>query len=125
MARIGARAGAACGGMPELALVEGPSLGSTGGQMAHEAAGNWHRVVARLFDLGVQVVEVSPSQVKQYATGSGSTQGKTKVTKEMVISAVNLAYGDVGARIVSNDMADALILAALENGNVPVVVPWA
>lgn len=99
--------------LPDLVLVEGPSLGSTGGQMAHESAGNWHRIVSRLFDLGIPVAEVSPPQVKQYATGSGSTQGKTKVTKQMVISAVQAAYGDVGAAITQNDEADALVLAAM------------
>jgi crossover junction endodeoxyribonuclease RuvC len=99
--------------LPDLVLVEGPSLGSFGGQMTHESAGNWHRIVARLFDLGIPVAEVSPSQVTQYATGSGSTQGKTKVTKEMVISAVQAAYGDVGAAITQNDEADALVLAAI------------
>lgn len=99
--------------LPDLVLVEGPSLGSTGGQMMHESAGNWHRIVRRLFDLGIEVAEVSPSQVKQYATGSGSTNGKTKVTKEMVISAVQAAYGDVGAAITKNDEADALVLAAM------------
>jgi crossover junction endodeoxyribonuclease RuvC len=99
--------------LPDLVLVEGPSLGSFGGQMTHESAGNWHRIVARVFDLGIPVAEVSPPQVKQYATGSGSTQGKTKVTKEMVITAVNLRYGDVGAAIHQDDEADALVLAAM------------
>jgi crossover junction endodeoxyribonuclease RuvC len=113
MVQLGARGTAACGGMPDLVLVEGPSLGSTGGQQMHESAGNWHRIVARLHDLGIPVAEVSPSQVKQYATGSGSTQGKTKVTKEMVITAVNLRYGDVGQAIKQNDEADGLVLAAM------------
>lgn len=97
--------------LPELVIVEGPSYGSAQG--AHEMGGNWWMLVDQLLGLGVPVVEVSPPQVKQYATGSGSTSGKTKVTKEMVIAAVQANYGDAGASIRQNDEADALILAAI------------
>jgi crossover junction endodeoxyribonuclease RuvC len=98
---------------PDLVLVEGPSLGSTGGQQMHESAGNWHRIVRRLHVAGVLVAEVTPSQVKQYATGSGATSGKNKVEKHHVIAAVRANYGDYAAHITSNDEADALILAAI------------
>jgi crossover junction endodeoxyribonuclease RuvC len=97
---------------PELVLVEGPSLGSAG-QQQHESAGNWHRIVRRLHVAGVLVAEVSPLQVKQYATGSGATSGPNKVTKDKVIAAVRANYGDYAAHITSNDEADALILAAI------------
>lgn len=97
--------------LPELVVVEGPSYGSPIG--AHEMGGNWHRIVGRLFDLGIDVVEVSPPQVKQYATGSGATSGKNKVEKSDVIAAVRTGYGDIGSGITSSDEADALILAAI------------
>jgi hypothetical protein len=99
--------------LPELVLVEGPSLGSIRQQQVHESAGNWHRIVRRLLVAGVMVAEVSPPQVKQYATGSGATSGPNKVTKDMVIAAVRANYGDYAAHITSNDEADALILAAI------------
>lgn len=97
--------------MPELVIVEGPSYGSPQG--AHEMGGNWWLLVDQLLGLGVPVVEVSPPQVKQYGTGSGATSGKNKVTKEMVIAAVQANYGDAGAAIRQNDEADALLLAAI------------
>ncbi len=97
--------------LPELVIVEGPSYGSPIG--AHEMGGNWWMLVDHLFDLGCAVVEVSPPQVKQYGTGSGATSGKNKVTKEMVIAAVQQNYGDAGRAIRQNDEADALLLAAI------------
>lgn len=96
---------------PELVVVEGPSYGSPQG--AHEIGWNWGSIVDVLRLNGIPVVEVSPPQVKQYATGSGATSGPNKVTKEMVIAAVQARYGDAGASIRQNDEADALILAAI------------
>lgn len=96
---------------PELVVVEGPSYGSPQG--AHEIGWNWGSVVDMLRLNGIPVVEVSPPQVKQYATGSGATSGKNKVSKEMVIAAVQARYGDAGASIRQNDEADALVLAAI------------
>lgn len=96
---------------PDLVVVEGPSYGSAQG--AHEIGWNWGSIVDMCRAAGIPVVEVSPPQVKQYATGSGATSGKNKVTKEMVIAAVQANYGDAGASIRQNDEADALILAAI------------
>lgn len=102
------------GPKPALVVVEATSPGSTG-FMQVLIFGCWWRVTGRVLRSGLTVVEVSPSQVKEYATGSGSTRGKTKVTKEMVVAAVNDRY-DVGAvrlRPSENDRADAIVLAAI------------
>lgn len=96
---------------PELVVVEGPSYGSPHG--AHEIGWNWGSIVDMCRAAGIPVVEVSPPQVKQYATGSGATSGRNKVTKEMVIAAVQANYGDAGTAIRQNDEADALVLAAI------------
>lgn len=98
-------------GSADLALVEGPAYGAPQG--AHEIGWNWGMVVDRLVRAGVPVAEATPGQVKKYATGSGSTSGKTKVTKQMVIQAVQMRYGDVGRSITRTDEADALVLAAM------------
>jgi crossover junction endodeoxyribonuclease RuvC len=97
--------------LPDLVIVEGPAIGAM--SSAHDMSGNWWLIIDELTNHGVPVVEVSPAQVKQYATGSGSTSGKTKVTKTMVVEAVRTNYGDVARYITSNDEADALILAAI------------
>lgn len=99
------------GGYPDIVVVEGPSMGSVQG--ADVLSGNRHRVLRALFRCGYEVAEVSPSSLKLYATGSGSNRGKTKVTKQHVIKAVQFRYGDVGAGIRNTDEADALILAAI------------
>jgi len=96
---------------PALVVIEGPAYAASQG--AHDIGGSWWRVVNNLLRVGIPVAEVSPSQVKQYATGSGSTSGKTKVTKQMVIDAVRTNYGDAGSMITQTDEADALILAAI------------
>jgi crossover junction endodeoxyribonuclease RuvC len=101
------------GPLPALVVVEGPSMGSIQG--AHEMSGNWWRVVGRLMQAGLPVVEVPPTSVKLYATGSGSSHGATKVTKLMVINEVNRRY-DIGPILLGrgdSDRADAIVLAAM------------
>lgn len=102
------------GPKPSLVVVEAPSAASTG-YMQVLIFGCWWRVVGRLHRAGLVVAEASPTQVKQYATGSGSVRGATKVTKEMVVDAVNARYdiGDILLRKTENDRADAIVLAAI------------
>lgn len=102
------------GQKPALVVVEATSPGSTG-FMQVLIFGCWWRVTGRVLRSGLTVVEVSPSQVKQYATGSGSTSGKSKVSKEMVVDAVNGRYdvGDILLRKTEHDRADAIVLAAI------------
>jgi crossover junction endodeoxyribonuclease RuvC len=89
---------------PDLIVVEGPSYGSVGGT-AHDRSGLWHRVVARPLSLGIDVVEVPPSNVKKYATGNGAAD------KDKVLAAVIRRYPHVD--VDGNDVADALVLAAI------------
>lgn len=98
---------------PSLAVVEGPSMASLNG--SHNLSGNWWRVVGRLLDNGIPVVQVAPGSLKLYATGSGSMRGPSKVTKQMIVNAVNDRYdvGDVRLRAKDNDRADAIVLAAI------------
>lgn len=98
---------------PQLVVVEGPSMASIQG--SHNLSGLWWRVVGRVVALGLPVVQVAPTSLKLYATGSGSGRGKTKVTKSMVVKAVTGRY-DVGAIALTakdNDRADAIVLAAI------------
>lgn len=101
------------GRLPALVVVEGPSMGSING--SHNISGNWWRIVDRVLSHGLPVVEVSPLSLKLYATGSGSSRGATKVTKGMVVKAVNDRYdvGDLKLRAKDNDQADAIVLAAI------------
>lgn len=89
---------------PDLIVVEGPSYGSVGGT-AHDRSGLWHRVVKLPLSLGIDVVEVPPTNVKKYATGNGSAD------KDKVLAAVIRRYPDVD--VDGNDVADALVLAAI------------
>lgn len=96
-----------------LVVVEGPSYLSTGFAQ-HDISGNWHRVVRAVLAWGLPVAEVSPGQVKLYATGSGATHGKNKVTKQHVINAVRGNYPSaISEQAKQTDKADALILAAI------------
>jgi crossover junction endodeoxyribonuclease RuvC len=91
--------------VPDLWVIEGPSLGQTrqGGQ--HDRAGLWWLVVATLQGIGHRVAEVSPAQRAKYATGKGNA------SKDTVLAAAIRRYPM--ADIAGNDTADAVILAAM------------
>jgi crossover junction endodeoxyribonuclease RuvC len=91
----------------DLVLVEGPTYSSDTGK-AHDRAGYWWLVVARLTGAGLNVVEVSPTALKVYALGKGAGAG---TGKDDVLAAVVRRYLDVA--IGNNDEADALVLAAM------------
>lgn len=93
---------------PDLLVVEGPSFASTGFTQ-HDLSGNWWRVVRRILRHDIPVADVSPSQVKKYATGSGGSQ----VSKTDVIAAVLKRYPDHADQVTGDDTADALVLAAI------------
>lgn len=88
-----------------LVVVEGPSYASDSGA-AHDRAGLWWLVVARLTGAGLNVVEVPPSVVKTYATGKGNA------SKDAVLAAVVLRYQHQ-LTVPGNNEADALVLAAM------------
>jgi hypothetical protein len=98
------------GQRPGLILLEAPSFGSEGAGM-WDRAWLWGQVVTAIHEQGIPLVEVTPHQVRKYATGSASTRGKTKVDKDQVLAAVIRRY--VHAPVDGNDVADALILAAI------------
>ena len=102
------------GPVPALVVVEAPAYGAKFGD-PHDRSGLWWGIVDRLMNNGLHVVEVSPGQVKQYATGSGATHGANKVSKAMVVKAVNDRYdvGPIRLRVADNDRADAIVLAAM------------
>lgn len=104
--RIAADVFTACAGA-DLVVVEGPTYASDSGA-AHDRAGLWWLVLARLTAQGFNVVEVSPTTVKTYALGRG---GGPETGKDAMIAAVVRRYPTVP--VSGNDEADALVLAAM------------
>lgn len=92
----------------DLVLVEGPSFGSSGAG-TWDRAGLWWLVVGRLTGAGLQVVLIPPSNVKTYALGKGNGPG---TDKDAVLAATVRRYLDL-AEVTGNDVADALIMAAM------------
>ena len=98
----------------DLVVVEGLSLGN---HSAHSLtrAGMWHLVVEAVDAAGIPWAEVSPAQVKQYATGKGNA------SKDLVLASVIRRFPDV--EVTGNDEADSLVLAAMgaDHYGVPMV----
>lgn len=88
-----------------IVTIEGPSHGNVTGSH-HDRSGLWWMLVRDIRDhVGAEVVEITPSQVKKYATGKGNA-GKAEV-----MAATIRRYLDVP---ISNDNeADAWVLAAM------------
>lgn len=90
---------------PTIAVVEQPSYGSNSGKQ-HDRSGLWWMVVRRVArTYAIPVVEVAPTKVKMYATGSGAAG------KDEVITSVVRRYLD--APVTNNNEADAFVLAAI------------
>ena len=87
----------------QLVVMEGPAYGVKGGK-AHEMAGIWWIVRHQLWADDLPVAVASPSNVKQYATGSGNAD------KDRVLAAAIRRFPDVDVQ--GNDEADGLWLAA-------------
>lgn len=67
-----------------------------------------------LYRNGIPYVEVAPSTLKAYATGSGSTRGENKVGKDKVRAAVVATYGrllNIDPR--DDNQCDAVVLLAM------------
>jgi Holliday junction resolvasome RuvABC endonuclease subunit len=90
-----------------VVVYESPAWGAQGNTY-HQTAGGWWIVRHTLHRLGALVVEVNPTQVKQYALGKGSGKG---TGKDAVISAVVRRYPQFTAD--DNNAADSLVLAAM------------
>lgn len=93
------------GRLPGIVVIEQPAYSKTQGSQ-HDRSGLWWQVVEGLWERNVRVVEVSPTQVKKYATGKGAG-----VSKEEVMAAVIRRYQEVG--VADDNEADALVLAAM------------
>lgn len=90
---------------PDVVSIEGPSHGSVSGSH-HDRSGLWWVLVLELSEnLGLDVVEITPSQVKTYATGKGNA------AKDEVMAAAIRRYPQ--APISNNNESDAFTLAAM------------
>lgn len=87
-----------------LAVVEGPSYSSTGGQQ-HTRGGLWWIAATRLVEVAAPILVVTPGQLKMYATGNGGAG------KDAVLAAAIKRYP--AHDITGNDVADAVVLAAI------------
>jgi Holliday junction resolvasome RuvABC endonuclease subunit len=92
-----------CNGADMVAL-EGPSYHSNGG-MAHERAGLWWAIVARLLAMGLPVASVPPTVRMLWATGHG------RADKAQVYAAVASTFR--GVALTDDNASDALVLAAM------------
>ena len=91
-----------------LVVIEGPSFGSTSAKSAsmHDRSGLWWQLVALLRETyRLPVVEVPPTVRAKYATGAGNAG------KDAVLAAAVKRYPTWD--ITGNDIADAVILAAM------------
>lgn len=88
----------------DLIVIEGPSYASKFGH-PHDRSGLWWMVVSRLMHAGLDVIDVAPSARAKYATGAGNAG------KDAVLAAAVKRYPEWD--ITGNDVADAVILAAM------------
>ena len=91
-------------GKSYMAVLEGASYGSYGGKN-HERAGLWWMVYRDLHELHIPIAVVSPGGRAKYATGNG------RAGKEEVLTSAAHRYH--GTKIVNNNVADAVVLAAM------------
>lgn len=87
---------------PDLAVIEGPSYGSKGAG-TWDRAGLWWMVVDSLLGNHIPVAIVPPTCRARYATGKGNAD------KDLVLAETVRRFD----RVLGNDEADALILAAM------------
>jgi crossover junction endodeoxyribonuclease RuvC len=86
--------------------IEGPSYGQRQQSGVHDRSGLWWLTLdglTRIFH--VPIIEIPPAVRAKYATGKGNA------SKDAVLAAVCRRYPDVD--VTGNDVADALILAAI------------
>lgn len=89
-----------------LAVIEGPSYGSSGGA-AFDRAALWHGLFAALDAKNIPIAVVAPRTRATWATGSGAAD------KAAVTAAVREWWPNHREHIVNSDRADALVLAAI------------
>lgn len=92
-------------GGADIVGIEAPAYGMRNGGKMHDRSGLWWRIVGALEDRGVPVVEVSPTSRMMYATGKGNAG------KDLVLVTAAATYRQ--AEISGNDVADAVVVAAM------------
>lgn len=95
----------------DLALIEGPSYGSQYGDQ-WDRAGLWWGIFSALAAKKVPIAVVSPKTRAKWATGK-DVEGNGNSKKPVVFAAVKDEWADVRAHIRNDDVADALVMAAM------------
>lgn len=85
--------------------IEAPAYGMRNAGKVHDRSGLWWWIVGQLEARGVPVVEVSPPSRMMYATGKGNAG------KDLVLVTAAATYKQ--AAITGNDIADAVVIAAM------------
>ena len=88
---------------PELVVIEGYAMGAKGMVFNLGEMGGMYRL--ELFDRGIPYLEVPPSNLKLFATGSGGLRGDAKKA-----AMVNAAASRLGRKLRTDDEADAFHL---------------
>ncbi|WP_341855878.1 hypothetical protein [Brachybacterium sp. GPGPB12] len=89
----------------DIVGIEAPAYGMRNAGKMHDRSGLWWRIVGALEDRGIPVVEVSPTSRMMYATGKGNAG------KDLVLVTAAATYRQ--AEITGNDVADAVVVAAM------------
>lgn len=89
----------------ELVGIEAPAYGMRNAGKVHDRSGLWWWIVGQLEARGVPVVEVTPPSRMMYATGKGNAG------KDLVLVTAAATYKQ--AAITGNDIADAVVIAAI------------
>ena len=85
--------------------IESPAYGMRNAGKVHDRSGLWWWVVGQLEARGVPIVEVTPPSRMMYATGKGNAG------KDLVLVTAAATYKQ--AEITGNDVADAVVIAAM------------
>lgn len=85
--------------------IEAPAYGMRNAGKVHDRSGLWWWIVGQLEARGVPVVEVTPPSRMMYATGKGNAG------KDLVLVTAAATYKQ--AAITGNDIADAVVIAAI------------
>lgn len=94
----------------DLAVIEGPAMGSTFGS-PHDRSGLWWQVVDMLLDAGIPVTEVSPAGRAKYITGNGRAKKDGVLAHAIGRWQPNVTANRAGRIGNCDDIADAIGLA--------------
>lgn len=96
------------GRAPDLIVIEGPAFASRFGS-PHDRSGLWWILVSRILSYcgPINFIVVAPATRAKYGTGDG------RANKDVVLAHVIERYTTPTVRITNDDIADAVILAAM------------